>query len=88
MELGTSHKWTLEELDLDQGLVPLISLLKDKQQLVESLFSILSTREIRELLPDNIKVNIFAVVVVAPAASDANDCNLMQPIPRTFHWTS
>ena len=48
--------WTLEELDLDQPLLPLEALVADKQNLVETLFTILPSQEIREVTPDNLRV--------------------------------
>ena len=51
------HTWTLDELDLEKPLVQLSSLIHDKQQLMETLFTIVSTREIKQMIPDNLKVS-------------------------------
>ena len=56
MSKDTTDKWTLEELDLNKEIVSLYSLLEDKQLLVEKLFSILSSHEIKQMTPKALKV--------------------------------
>jgi len=51
----TINKWTLDELDLNKELTSLESLVGNKQTLVETLFSILTRKEIKELVPNNLK---------------------------------
>lgn len=58
----TVDKWTLEELDLNKEIVSLYSLLEDKQLLVEKLFSILSSHEIKQMTPKALKVRYFTLL--------------------------
>lgn len=55
----------MEELDLNKEIVSIYSLLEDKQLLVEKLFSILSSNEIKQMTPEPLKVcndpNLFVV---------------------------
>ena len=62
MSKDTVDKWTLEELDLNKKIVSLYSLLEDKQLLVEKLFSILSSHEIKQMTPRALKVRITVFI--------------------------